>query len=60
VVLTSVDMDITDVGPEALTAAKVDNIVSGYRPCQLVNSYRHFRDHVCVHHEGYFFCFDAM
>jgi hypothetical protein len=29
---------------EAFTAAKIDKIVSGYQPCQLVKYYRRFRD----------------
>jgi hypothetical protein len=30
--------------PEAFTVARVDEIVSGYKPCQLVKNDRRFRD----------------
>jgi hypothetical protein len=34
------------VNSAAFTATKVDKIFSGYRPCQLVNNYQRFRDHL--------------
>jgi hypothetical protein len=37
---------------EAFKAAKVDKTVSGFHPHRLVNNYRHFMDHVCLHHQG--------
>jgi hypothetical protein len=36
---------------EAFTAVEVDKI-SGYQPCQLVKTYRCFRDGLCPHHQG--------
>jgi hypothetical protein len=39
-----VEQLVSYVRSKAFTAAKVDKIFWGYRLCQLIKNYRHFRD----------------